>query len=345
MQIVIRLLFALFISSIAVATDRPFYSCDTHKVAEQIHAGQSVLPDHLYHYGPKEFLLKDVASHTVPQDDWFNFIMGANGSSRYQLKDFRRGLYGTIGLNRNFFFDQKNNWVIRINLKPECLEPQNVATFIDVDKDPRFVQSFMDISNGRFGSDPSKFIQDCYGGKRSPMYFGPIHAVRYGDSPDSDCEKTLSNYLAKFKFKIVQDYVIQTSYYIRDRSCIQDIKGTPFDIIEMLANEDDMWSTPCPEEGLDIYDLFSNENRSDQELHNIPDLLLGALASLNEPISAETYQALEKRIAEAHWELVYVSRIRTMLLLYLKNRKACEEKGRLKEFQEATDKYKMNCSF
>ena len=49
-------------------------------------------PKVLYHYGQKKFLLEDEAAGNIPQKAWDDFIMGDAG--RYQLRPFRRGLYG-----------------------------------------------------------------------------------------------------------------------------------------------------------------------------------------------------------------------------------------------------------
>ena len=272
--------------------------------------------------------MQDVKAHTVPQQAWDQFIM--SGSARYMLKDFRRGLYGTVGLDTNFFGGDQYNWLMQIELDPQCQTRESFLSFINVQNDPRFLKNFSQITNSEFKT-PQDFLDYCYEG-RSPEHH---HVMGVGDTlVDNDCEEVLENFLQTTQAKIIQDYEIQKSFYIRDRSCIKNIRGTPLDLIQIFAKEDDIWETRC--DGNMKYQDDPNpddlENQVAQNLQMMPTLVLSIFNSFGGFIPDSLSKKLISRIETANWSLTKTPQFGQQLSSLIQTRMRCQSKSEIKIF-------------
>src|ERR1700741_812997 len=59
-------------------------SCDVYELAQRIFDGNGVVPEVIYHFGKREYLLEDIQARTIPEKAWNEFIMG--NKTTYNLK-------------------------------------------------------------------------------------------------------------------------------------------------------------------------------------------------------------------------------------------------------------------
>ncbi|MFL5784862.1 MAG: hypothetical protein ACJ76H_09655 [Bacteriovoracaceae bacterium] len=204
-------------------------TCSAEELSDQIKKQRSVVPGHLYHIGRTDHLYKNIAAGNVPQEDWDNFIM--NGKGRYNLTSARRGLYGTVGLDTNTVGRGRYNWIMRIALRPECRKPERVATLDKLHLDQRFIDWF---PKAKRKMTFEEFKSNCE---------IPVH------NPDgyvkSECDEIAVTFFHDLKIFVIQDHVMEKSFYIRNRDCIERITGTPDEWVKWLADVPEMWSFHC----------------------------------------------------------------------------------------------------
>lgn len=212
--------------------------CEIRNIAQHINEGKEVIPKTIYHFGQEKYMKENVANRTISKQAWDDFIMGSK--TRYALEENRRGFYGTGGIDTNGFGGTPYNWLVEVHIKDECRDPSKVVTFYNLPKSQRFIKWFesLDEKQNPFSS-LDEFSNKCF--------FGSEPAGSYqGDfGSDKRCAKMVNEYTQKTDVKIVQDHVIKKAFYIRDRSCIETIKGTPKELIEFAAKNEFLWLTPC----------------------------------------------------------------------------------------------------
>jgi len=206
-------------------------SCEITEISQHITAGEEVVPRFIYHYGKRQYMDENVKARTVPQEAWDKFIMG--DITRYDLQPSRRGLYGTNGLDTNGFGYGEYSWLTRIAIKEECRQPERVAVTTRLAVDSRF-KAWLPEYLAREGSQQmtlEQFTEQCNWDNYQ------------GETPD--CEAIAGSFFKDKNIAVLQDSAIQKSFYIRDRSCIETIEGTPSELLTILARNPNLWQPRC----------------------------------------------------------------------------------------------------
>jgi hypothetical protein len=212
-------------------------NCEVRGIADNINTGRNTVPRYIYHFGPKKYLEEDIEARTIPPKAWDNFIVGKK--TRYHLAPYRRGLYGTGGIDRNSYggdLGKEEPWLMQIEVKEECRKPESVVTFLNLPESKRFQTWFSSLPHGATDfKNPDEFVQIC---KTDSM-------DSTGILEDARCGQFIDQYLKDTDVKVIHDHLIDKSFYLRDRNCIQTIRGTPAELIEMAAKNDLLWLRPC----------------------------------------------------------------------------------------------------
>lgn len=265
-------------------------SCDVADIAYAIINQDEIVPKNIYHLGKREVLDKDIKARTVPKEDWDKFIMG--DSTTFELAPSRRGLYGTSTLDTNTFI---NEAMIEIAIKDECRQPTRVATLLNLHEDPRFVKWY---KTNKDSMSIEEFSQVC----------GMIDYQKYDDPR---CEKLVTDFLDSHKIAVIQDHIIKKSFYIRERSCIETIRGTPEEIIDIFATNPELWMHRCNEMGGWNYAAMNNQQHLFTALNKVKSVepkklkqLLENSRLLNElvPQGVEAILRCKEKKVENHYE-------------------------------------------
>lgn len=202
-------------------------SCDSFEIANAILEKKEVVPSRIYHFGKEEYVQKNVAAKNVPQEDWDKYIMG--DITRFDLGYVRRGLYGTGGLDTNNYGQKGYRALMEISIKDECRKPERVVSLEEIEKDSRF--------------------QAWFNKKKQPMSmesFAENCVLDYAkDYENKKCGKIVGEFLEDAKIGVIYDHMSRKSFYIRDRNCIENIRGTPSDWIEIFSNTPNLFISRC----------------------------------------------------------------------------------------------------
>ena len=211
-------------------------ACNTIEIAKKILEGQELVPRYLYHFAKKEHVLQNAKERTIPENVWNDSIMGEK-NRRFALRPIRRGLYGTHNLDTNGFYDSGSySWLMQIELEPACRNPQKVATFSGLEKDPRFIAWFK--KKASLPMSLEDFAKKC---PSSP----PDYIAVYAGDERERCIQLAERFISENDIKIIQDSVVSRSFYIRNRSCIKNIRGTAAEQLEFLADEPSIFISEC----------------------------------------------------------------------------------------------------
>lgn len=211
-------------------------------MAQHIHQGKDVVPKAIYHFGKKTSMEENIKARSIPKAAWDKFIMG--DKTTYPLQPNRRGLYGTAGIDTNHYGSKNDSWMIEVHIKEECRKPQNVVSIENLPKSPRFLQWFETQSNAKkLFATPQDFAKKCFHGNGEP------HGGFHGKFSDPNCERLIDFYLENSNVKVIQDHLISKSFYIRDRNCIENILGTPEEIVAIALKREFLWMTLCASKG------------------------------------------------------------------------------------------------
>lgn len=217
--------------------------CEVRKVAEKIRSGNAIVPKAIYHFGKRKLLDEDIAAGNIPQQAWDEFIMG--GKTRYELAENRRGLYGSVGIDQNDFGGGEFDALMEIRIKDSCRSPENVVSMTDLPQSDRFKKWFGLLpAKKKVFNTVSSFENRCF------REGDPITDYRGTFGPKQDCADFVSAYLNDSKAKVIQDFAISKSFYIRDRTCIESLRGTPKEIIEIASRNDLLFLAPCGNSGV-----------------------------------------------------------------------------------------------
>jgi len=223
-----------------------YLECDSRVTAASILTSSKTPKSVIYHYGKKELLLEDVKEGNVPLDDWNDYIMGE--TTRFKLKRFRRGLYGTeYPEDADRFGDSTYNWLVKIKLNPECLKPSKVISLVYLSKNVAF-QKWYESKFYTHSYDRWKAM--CFDSEAYPRY---QHFISYknpdekADFKESECEKVVGDYYEDQNFAFVHDYAgdLVRSWAIRDRECILDIQGSDLFWTKEFSSKDELWVNTC----------------------------------------------------------------------------------------------------
>jgi hypothetical protein len=225
-------------------------SCDPSQTARQIIAGKKKPRSILFHYGKKETLMEDVAAKTIPEHAWNQFIMG--NQTRFHLRRFRRGLYGTERVeSADSFGSTAYNWLIEIQLKDSCLVPERIATINGIARSPMFKHWYESKS---FNRDYRSWKTSCFlkNGEPNPNqfnFYGKEKLLNHPiEEPESDCEKVVADFYEQKSIAMVQDDAgdLVLSWALRDRECIETILGSSEYWAKQFAVREELWTNECP---------------------------------------------------------------------------------------------------
>ena len=212
-------------------------------------AGQP--PKTIYHFGPKALLLQDIGAGTIPQEAWDNAIMGDH--TRFALPYFRRGLYGSspalasVAYGDTLIGTGQAPWMMALTLSDSCRSPARTLEYspYGIYAEPKF-QAWAK----RKGIDLSSVTDECFPVQkaglaeadwtRAPIF--PLYNQGRTLPPKYQfCEKLVSDFLDDEKIAIVADDGWESSWYVRDRSCIEHVEGTAEQVLSWMASDSQFW--------------------------------------------------------------------------------------------------------
>jgi hypothetical protein len=255
-------------------------SCSIDEVADEINQGKQVIvPKLIYHFGKEKILREDIEARTVPKEAWDKFIMGDSVNFKAN-PPFRKGFYGTAGIDTNFFGKFDSDWLIEIQIKDKCLDPEEVVSLRELAKSPRFTSWFNSIPESkRRLKGLAEFDGKC----------SAFAGAKDGSAdPSGECSEILELYLQTSKAKVVHDPQLPKSFYIRDRDCIETIRGTDEELLRRASSDDSLWKPQCfgynqsaPDLALILLKILSrSEPPDDKVMQNLrKDFALGGVST------------------------------------------------------------------
>ncbi|MGZ3710895.1 MAG: hypothetical protein ACXVBE_04030 [Bdellovibrionota bacterium] len=313
------LLFLLLFSALTFAEDAP-----------------RLPPKVLYHFGKKAHLLQDAELDTIPEDVWDNSIM--SGESRYSLMPFRRGLYGgeSIGIVEGYgdMYLSEKPWLMAIHVKDSCRDPENI---VPLEKDHKFGTWLM--------KNPTAALMEISGCLNmaaescDDIMISSKLTLTFHDRQENRCEKMLNAYYDESEIKLIADKAHPDSWYIRDRSCIEKIDGSPKELLEIFGEMD--WSKENRGGGIMprgagsssiftiLYDALADEGRIDPAL---ADKLRTKAAGSDIAFYDSTWAALKEKRGSQKW-------LSDNVPILLDAFQRCEAKGKMAEFRSLAKGY------
>jgi hypothetical protein len=197
----------------------------------------------LFHAGARPALEEDIAAHTVPADAWDKYIFG---KTNFDLPPYRQGLYGAeavAGTSLYVLYDflgAENPWLMMIHLKPECLRGDSLFDEdFSVAKDPakggRFSRWYL-AHREKYRALETDCLADA--GDYGSWETGAPYNVNGADAETQRltklCTPVLDDFLRANDVKVARDGVNDDSWYVRDRACIADIRGTPDELFDRI---------------------------------------------------------------------------------------------------------------
>lgn len=198
----------------------------------------------LFHAGNRSYLEDDIRQQTIPQDVWDKVIFG---TSDFDLPEYRKGLYGAETLSGTSLYATYKilagvePWVMVINVKPECLTHENLFEAYYQVAPAGTGNNLLFTQWYRKNEESLKPLEaTCTTMNDSWKYWteGVLYSLNAASPEDQllskTCAPVLNQFLNDSKIKVVGDNANPDSWYIRDRSCIESIKGSPNDLFTLL---------------------------------------------------------------------------------------------------------------
>ncbi len=249
-------------ASLAVTMTLIAFAC------ENAWAGR-VPPKVSYHYGEKQYLERNARIDEVPEEDWRKFVMGEGQPTTYGLPLVRRGLYTGTDLSSISHYTPncgsgRTPWIKAIHLKESCRDPKVVGDLSDLQNDERFKKWFDERLNKeelakKLLSSPvlkpatpwcldsfDKFAQSAFQADGKPrIRYHKYHKIQ-GENENTEIHEEVINEWIKFNdFKVMLNDNTHEQpsqqWYIRDRSCIEKIDGSPEEVLRMVADRKDFF--------------------------------------------------------------------------------------------------------
>ncbi len=193
----------------------------------------SLPPKVLFHYGQKKHML-DNEKNGISDEVWQKNIMGQD--TRFGLLPWRRGLYGGSNFesldhygNGYLAPDQRGKipWMMKITLKDECLQPENVT---DLATDQNFLKAL--IANASYLAQYADICLNLKTKDCRDLVTGYQPTFAQEEYP---CDEIMQKVIIDSKAKVVRDIEWDSSWYLRDRSCIEKLEASPASTLESLA--------------------------------------------------------------------------------------------------------------
>lgn len=199
----------------------------------------------LFHAGDRASLNQYIQARTIPQNIWDNVIFGSNDS---YLQEYRKGLYGAEAMGGSSLYGTYQilggiePWMMVINIKSECLTDQVVfPAYYYVNTKDHVTGAF----NNWYWRNKTKLaplekqcltMNSSYEGSWSEGIFYNVEQYSEADQLQSrQCTQVLTQFFKDEKLKLVGDNVNPDSWYLRDRSCIESITGTPDELFALMT--------------------------------------------------------------------------------------------------------------
>ena len=231
------------------ASNSPYSGCDSKEIAAGVLHSDRVPRATIFHYGKKEVLLKDVTAGNIPEQDWDDYIMGEK--TRFKLKPFRRGFYGTeYAEDADRFGDSTYNWLVEIELKPECLVPSRVVSLVYLPQSEVFRKWYDEKGFSTTFTQWKEFCFDSQNYPRSKYFIDYKNPSETANFNETGCEGVVARYYGEQKYAFIHDYAgdLVRSWAIRDRSCIQKINGSDEYWAHEFATREEFWVNTCSRE-------------------------------------------------------------------------------------------------
>ncbi len=232
-------------------------------------AGDRVPPKLSYHFGEQKYLLRNAKIDEVPEEDWKTHIMGEG--TTYDLPNVRRGLYVGTDLTTISHYTPncgtgKTPWVKAIHLKEECRDPKVVGDISNLSSDKRFKEWFdkqfnkEELAKLILNSPVLQRASDCekvlgsydqfvdsafeYSG-RPRIRYHKWHKIQGANEHTEVHEYVIDEWIKFNGFRVMLNDNAHEKpsqqWYIRDRSCIEKIDGTPEEVLRMVADRSDFF--------------------------------------------------------------------------------------------------------
>jgi hypothetical protein len=212
-----------------------------------------VLPKIIFHSGKKSTLLTNEAANTVPEIAWTEHIMGIDNKTGrprmggyHALAPHRRGLYG-FHIPRENYMKNEEPWFMGVVIRDECRKSE-----LAIDDGTYQTKHFKHWASQNLSpADTQKFTQcfDSVGVLNGNYKAFVAYHITNGNS-DPICMDVLGRYYHDSSFRVALDtsegVFLEGSYCIRDRSCIEEILGSPKEVIELLMKYPHPFYTTSP---------------------------------------------------------------------------------------------------
>lgn len=198
----------------------------------------------LFHSGARAHMDTDIREGNVPLKAWNEFIMG---KTNFDLPDYRKGLYGAEALAGTGLYSLYRAlsggepWVMVVKVKKECLEGNALYS-------EEYNLSAKKEAKGRFHRwyhrNRAKYRhleKDCWHESKEEFGYwetGALYSLNEADAETKRltllCTPVLKDFLDADGVKVFFDAVNDDSWGIRDRSCIEEITGTPDQLLTRI---------------------------------------------------------------------------------------------------------------
>lgn len=200
-------------------------------------------PKVLYHMGQKKHLQENERSG-IPDEVWEQNIMGRG--THFGLVPYRRGLYGgknfdSLELYGNRYLEARHGgkkipWVMKITIKDECLRPEHVT---DLATDQNYLKWL--FTNAAYLMQNASFCLNLKTSDCAGLVIG-TQAVSHGRE-ENVCDDLMQKMLVETKAKVVRDTEWDSSWYIRDRACIEKMEANANSTLDTLAEAKWDWES------------------------------------------------------------------------------------------------------
>jgi hypothetical protein len=232
-----------------------------------------VVQPYLYHAGYRPEIETDIRAHGIPKKVWDKYIMAGDGNFS-GLPQYRKGLYGVepgqLSAVSQYGYGEwekgRENWVMLIHLKEECRQSRHVAQEFSGMYRPK-PNNFANWLIDELPKMDPEAIKLCYSTTSRDQGNGNTAVIENWDSgPYFDlskmdaesrhisqvCGGAIERFFEHDDIRIFDDpasgmsVTSPNSYGVRDRSCIENITGTPDDLFQefflsALANDDEIF--------------------------------------------------------------------------------------------------------
>ena len=203
----------------------------------------------LFHAGPREYIQKNIETHAISQQDLDQFIMPKSGNkSNFGLVEYREGLYGAEQISEvgiYSFYQMQNGrepQIMMIEVDPHCVDQKFQSSYEYEPVSPENIFSvWVQKNNKNYQNEDKNILNRCRSilspSGRSVWKQGQPYADAPAIEGEDDrlCQKVLNDFLTDQNIKVISDTANDTSWYIRDRSCVKNISGTADDLLKAIA--------------------------------------------------------------------------------------------------------------